>query len=705
MDAVDPVVLPIAVPRPIDQSFSYLAPREWLDRYAVGNWVKIPFGRATTHGYIVGAPTEVADLPPGVPRAALKTIIDLGDPKLAMPKDVFELCEWASRYYGAPLGEVMNAALPAAAMGLRSQKKEAREVKGNAPSEAHAIEPNEDQRAAVEGLDRLRRESPGKPALLQGVTGSGKTEVYIEIAKRVLAEGKSVLLLVPEIALTSQLTRRLEEGLGQTVGRWHSAMPDGARRDLYSALIRGAVRVVVGARSAIFAPMKDLGLILVDEEHDATYKQEDRVRYHARDLAVVRGARKASPALVVLGSATPSLETLERVREGKYAFFDLPKRHHSGGLPTLEIVDLCEEPQIDDLQAAIAEKTLKEIRDTIARGEQVMVFLNRRGFAQFLLCEDCQRVMECPNCSISLTVHKRTRDLRCHVCGHQEMVPGVCDKCQGMNFIPVGAGTESLEEELPPLLLAQPAEEDVDLPAPKALGAAETRILRLDRDVITSNTRLEKTLEAFRSGEASVLLGTQMLAKGHDFPKVTLVVIVLADALFRFPDFRASERAIQMLTQVAGRAGRGDIPGKVLIQTYDPNHRVLEVLTGRKPLAEFLEEERELRKESAYPPFARIAKFRIEHSEGMEAKTQAQDLVRALKRFLDASGSLPEGTFCEILGPSEAFLERAKGIYRWDCLVKTNRIDLLQRLVRTAKDFSAQRKAALLVDVDPYGLG
>jgi len=675
---VDSLIVSVAVPRPLDSYFTYLAPPEWKERLKKGTWVKVPFGRQAISGFVVEEPRPLSELPAGLELARLKTLLEVGDASAVVPPEIFELAVWAAKYYASPLGEVLHAAYPPAALGLKSQKKDARPLNLNVALARRPFDPTLDQRAAIEGLERLRAgDSAQKVALLHGVTGSGKTEVYIELAKRTLSEGKGVILLVPEIALTSQLHERLQAGLGEFVARWHSAMPDGVRRDQTVALHRGDVRVVVGARSAVFAPVKNLGLLIVDEEHDPTYKQEDRVRYHARDLAIVRA--KPASALVILGSATPSLETRERVREGKYARFALPTRIAKGGMPEIEIVDLAEAPRVEGTQAAIAERTLEALRETVAAGHQAMVFLNRRGFAAFLLCDDCQEVCECPNCSISLTVHKRNRELRCHVCGHLERIPDLCQKCQGLNLTPVGAGTESLEEELPKLL-------------------PDLKILRLDRDIVTSATRLEKTLDAFRNGEAQILLGTQMLVKGHDFPKVTLVVVVLADALFRFPDFRAPERALQILTQVSGRAGRADLPGRVLLQTYQPDHPVLEVLKGGLTEDAFLETERELRQALAYPPFGRMARLRIEAAEQAEARANSTELGQALRAG-------PAATGLDLLGPSEAFLERAKGIYRWDLLLKSTDIGKLQTALRFAKDFALRRKWSLLVDVDPHGVG
>ena len=445
-----------------------------------------------------------------------------------------------------------------------------------------------EQVSAIEFLETARQKTPSHCVLLQGVTGSGKTEVYIELAQRTLSEGKSVLILLPEIALTSQLHDRFQVGLGVSVGLWHSSITPTLRQQEMELMRNGILRAVVGARSAIFAPLPRLGLLIVDEEHDAGYKQQDRVRYNARDLAVYRG--KLTQALVILGSATPSLETLERVNESRYLKAELTARVSGKSLPEIQVVDLKKSPRIKKIQAPLAQEVLSNIRQTLSQGEQVMIYLNRRGFAAFLVCQDCGQVRECGQCSISLTVYKKEKSLRCHLCGHEERIPDQCQKCSGYRLEAIGAGTESLETELPLLL-------------------PEAKIVRLDRDQVTSVSRLDQILEQFRSREYNVMLGTQMLVKGHDFPGVTLVVVILADSLFHWPDFRSGEKAFQVLTQVAGRAGRGDKKGQVLIQAYDTEHPVLKVLKGEISEESFLETEREMRKALTYPPFGRIGSY------------------------------------------------------------------------------------------------
>lgn len=671
----------VAVPRPLQGLYTYRVSSEQAALLRKGGWVVVPFGRSKTHAFIVERDLDEKNLG-DVALDKIKSIHEIGDPELGVPETVFDLCNWVSAYYQVALGEVLAAAAPASALGLRTK---------GAPREwdTRSFEPTRvtltpAQNKAYEGLEAAWKTRSS--VLLDGVTGSGKTELYLKLARAALAEGRSVLLLVPEIALTPQLHSRFEAGLGTRVGLWHSAIPNGQRRDQWNALLKGHIRVLVGARSAIFAPLRDLGLIIVDEEHDPTYKQDERVRYHARDVAIVRG--KKEKACVVLGSATPSLESLTLASAGKHRYVPLKERVHAdAGLPDVKIVHLKKEELVPNMQAPFAKETIEAIRQEIERGKQVMIYLNRRGFAAFLVCSDCGEVPQCQNCSVSMTFHKRPRSLVCHSCGYREAVPETCSKCFGA-FIPAGAGTESLEEELPKRI-----------PGFKSI--------RLDRDQITSATRLEAALEEFRSGGANVLIGTQMLAKGHDFPNVTLVVVVLADALFRWPDFRANERAYQVLTQVSGRAGRGAERGKVIIQTFAPDHSVLQVVTGAKSVESLLSEEKEIRTVLGYPPFGRLARLRFDHPTQEVAKRVAQTIALNLSQI---SGKPGEPDAFEILGPTEAMVERVKGIYRWELMIRARQVSAVQRAIASARKIchnviqggDQSRNWPMIVDIDPY---
>ncbi len=669
-------IISVAVPRPIDSLFTYRLRDDLVARVAMGGYVRVPFGKSSLDAFVVEPPRLWSEQAEPMSCDALKDVIDVLDELPSLPEDVLSLCRWAHEYYAAPLGEVLSCAAPVLHAGVRKLKRPAKVV-GFSGTPVLSLQLNAEQIEVVEKFDHLRRLRAGKVGLCHGVTGSGKTEVYIELARRALAEGQGVLVLVPEIALTPQLHRRFEEGLGCSVGLWHSAMSAGKRRDLYHALRSGGTRVVVGARSAVFAPVQNLGLIVVDEEHDATYKQDDGVRYQARDLAVVRG--KITHSFVLLGSATPSLESLERVREGRYSLGELRCRVSSAGMPLVEIVDLKCAEKVSGTQAPLARYCVDRIQHVLDIGQQVLVYLNRRGFASYLLCADCGQVRECQNCSISLTIHRAKRQLKCHHCDHAEPIPLMCSVCQGVNLRAMGAGTESLEADLPRLVQ----------------GA---RIARLDRDLVTSAGRLNEILESFRKGETNLLLGTQMLVKGHDFPNVTLVVVVLADSLFRWPDFRAAERAYQILKQVAGRAGRGEKSGHVLIQTFDPEHPVLQTVAQESAELAFFENERALRHALHYPPFGRIARLRVEGPVQGDVIQSARSLSDALRREFAQEVGL------NILGPSEAFLEKSHGTFRWDILLKAKEIQVLQRAIRYFKQASKNIKKRIQIDVDPYGV-
>ncbi|MBI3534108.1 MAG: primosomal protein N' [Deltaproteobacteria bacterium] len=673
------LVLSVAIPRAVNHLFDYKVPDQLVSKIQAGSIVRVPFGKTQTHAFVIEKPKSIKNLEKEYSQIALKEILEV-IPEMIIPQDVLKLCQWAEEYYFMPLGEILNTAFPALLLKEKKIKKANKQIIEN-DNTSKIFELTSEQKLAVDIIEKLRvsqttEQSQPKVSLLHGVTGSGKTEVYIELARNTLKDGKNVLVLVPEIALTSQLHNRFQSQLKEPVGLWHSAMPDGKKYFQTKELIAGKLRVLIGARSAVFAPIKNLGLIVIDEEHDSSYKQEDRFKYHARDLAIVRA--KFTKATVILGSATPSLESQQRVKEKKYTHVFLKHRVAGGTLPKIEIIQLKPENRVQDIQAPLDNKTLQTIRETILKKEQVIIYLNRRGFAACLICQDCGEVPQCKNCSLSLTYHKKQNKLRCHVCGYFVVTPLFCAKCQSINLDLLGAGTESLETELPTLI-------------------PEAKILRLDRDQVTSHSRLEKILNQFRNGEANVLLGTQMLVKGHDFPNVTLVTVILADALFRFPDFRAEERARQILTQISGRAGRGELPGKVIIQTYQENHPLFEVLKGNAKETDFLERENLVRKELSYPPFGRMAKLRLTGKNQDAVKRQSEELALFVQNTSKNKQVIS-------LGPSQAYLEKMKGQYRWDLILKTSYIQDLRFVVERSIEFCKTNRWHFSVDIDPYGL-
>lgn len=517
----------------------------------------------------------------------------------------------------------------------------------------------------------------GGEAVLFGVTGSGKTLVYLELIRRALAEGRGAILLVPEISLTPQTVSRVRGAFGDQVAVLHSALSDGERADAWRAVRRGVKPVVVGARSAIFAPVRDLGIVIVDEEHEATYKNGETPRYHARDVARVR-ARLAG-ARLLLGSATPSLESMERCRGGA-ALLRLPARIEARPMPPVELLDLRHEPLVPGLGAvAWTERLDAGIRAALERGEQVLLLLNRRGFASFLQCPACGDVPQCPHCSISLTVHRGPDLLRCHYCGHQEALRTACASCGHAVQRATGIGTQQLEG-----LVA---------------GRYPTaRLARMDRDTTSTRWSHHRILEAVRTGEVDILLGTQMIAKGIDFPNVTVVGVVDADTALHLPDFRAAERTFQLLAQVAGRAGRGPKGGRVMIQTRQPAHHAL-AFAARHDTEGFLARERRDRESPPYPPVTSLVNLIVSGLEERQVADRAVELGAWWTRLLDRRA--PGVT---LLGPAPCPVSRIKGWFRWHLLLKGPARDL-GRLVRyAAPRLAGSRPIRVAIDRDPVSL-
>jgi primosomal protein N' (replication factor Y) len=514
------------------------------------------------------------------------------------------------------------------------------------------------------------------PWLLLGVTGSGKTEVYLRAIAGLVDGRRGALVLVPEISLTHQLVERVRARFGDRIAVLHSQLGVGERWDEWRRIARGEARIVIGARSAVFAPLPELGLIIVDEEHDTAYKQGDGVHYQGRDVAVMRAKLAGCP--IILGSATPSMESLYNARQGRYRLLELPQRVEARPLPPVRIVDLraAAVPNADPLTTELA----AALAANLAAGGQSLLFLNRRGFANFLQCRACGEPLMCPNCSVSLTVHRRWRALRCHYCDHTIPVPANCTGCGEPALTSWGVGTEQLEGML-----------RTRLP-----GA---RIARMDRDTTRRKGSQQALLRTWSGGGLDILIGTQMITKGHDVPGVTLVGVVHADAGLNFPDFRAAERTFQALTQVAGRAGRGERPGRVVVQTLQPAHYSLQA-AATHDFARFADAELAGRRELGYPPFSRLILLRLEGPEATRVEQLARDAVRSLRERAD-------GRFT-VLGPTAAPLERLRQRYRFQLLVRGRNGSVLRRAVAAAlPDLRAAARTAdvrLIVDVDPYNM-
>lgn len=512
--------------------------------------------------------------------------------------------------------------------------------------------------------------------LVHGVTGSGKTEIYLRAIDACLALGKSALLLVPEIALTPAMAGQFFHRFGDKVAILHSAFHDAERAEQWRRLREGKARVAVGTRSGVFAPLQNLGLIVVDEEHDQSYKQQETPRYHGRDVAVVR-ARDAG-ACIILGSATPALESRYNAERGKFRLIELPERIAQRPMPDVTIIDTRQEFLETRKNATFSRSLVDAIGARLKNGEQTMLLLNRRGFSSFVTCRACGHRVECPNCAVTLTFHRRDRRLLCHYCDHAEKVPSVCPNCHSDHIQFVGTGSEKVEEELHQMF-------------------PEARIARMDRDTVSGKRHFETILQGFREHNYDILVGTQMIAKGHDIPNVTLVGIVSADVGLGMPDFRAAERTFQLLTQAAGRAGRGDLPGIVLIQTINPEHYAVR-FAAAQDYQKFYEKELQFRRVMRYPPFAALANVLVRSENQEQALQWAAEIGRRLN-------PAPEGL--KVLGPAEAPVAKIKSEFRYQLLLKATDRKKLNMVLKDIHRWAAEnkwRQGALVIDVDPVSL-
>ncbi|MDT8435606.1 MAG: primosomal protein N' [Gemmatimonadota bacterium] len=765
----------MALARPLLRSFQYRVPPGLADRARPGVRVRVPFGRRRETGIL-----EELETAPDAGGARIRDVLDVLDPEPVLHPALLDLCRWVARYYVAPPGLVYRAALPPGMLGgrragggplhrqvirlvhdlptLREREEafgrarrqreafETLETLGGRAEVAHLerrlgftrsvlaglaekglatiadepverdpfagpglpvvtpgpIEPNPDQVGVLERLTaRMDGPRPGT-VVLRGITGSGKTEVYLRLMRRALDAGRSAMLLVPEIALTPQTVQRVRAAFGDRVAVLHSGLSDGERHDAWEALRAGRRRVAVGTRSAVFAPLRDLGVIVVDEEHDGSYKQSETPRYHARAVAVVRA--RAEGALCVLGSATPSLESWALARAGKWELETLPRRATPHALPGVELVDLRAEegpaPRIfsERLHAALAAR--------LERGEQAILLLNRRGHSTWVACPDCGRVETCRSCNVSLTWHRRRGRLVCHHCGFEVEHRETCRNCGSEALRFQGFGTEQVERRLGELFPA-------------------ARIARMDVDTTSGKWSHGRILETVRRGEVDVLLGTQMIAKGLDLPGITLVGVIDADVGLNLPDFRSAERTFQLLAQVAGRAGRGPVPGEVLVQTSRPDHFALRAARGHDYVA-FADREMEDRAGPGYPPHLRLANLVVSGGPEEAVADAAEALADRIERWI--ADDAPEGgtgaaagadaaagaggtsgataaAGLELVGPAPCPIDRLRGRWRWHALLKSPDPARLGRLLRAlAADPPVPSGLRLEIDRDPEQL-
>jgi len=631
---------------------------------------------------LVEAEQEVsAKDPMRAPAEQLRVRFDKRADGLKLPKVERELLAYLELHPGEHGVAALEESVKDASRGARALARRGLAVLRIAPlamladeRPAHAL--NQWQGAAFGKIREQLDSGTFGAFLLQGVTGSGKTEVYLSAIDHALQLGRAALLLVPEIALTPAVAGQFLNRFGDRVAILHSAFSDNERTEQWRRIRSGEAGVVVGTRSGVFSPIRNLGLIIVDEEHDQSYKQQEAPRYNGRDVAVVR-ARELN-ACVVVGSATPALETRHNVERGKYTLLELPERVQGRPMPMVEVVDMREEFLQTRQMGTFSRRLLEALDERLAAGEQTMLLLNRRGFSSFVSCRACGERVQCPNCAVTLTYHRRDRRLLCHYCNYAERVPEKCKKCDSEYLHFVGTGAEKVEDELH-----------------KALPRA--RIARMDRDTVTTKRHFETILHGFRDGSFDILVGTQMIAKGHDIPNVTLVGIVSADIGLGMPDFRAAERTFQLLTQASGRAGRGVIPGRVILQTSNPEHYAIQ-LASQQDYGQFYEKELHFRKAMRYPPFSALANILVRDEQQEEALRKSAALERMLR---------PEPKEMRVMGPAPAPVPRLKNEFRYQLLLKSSDRKKLNETLHSLRRYAAEQKwgaTALVIDVDPVSL-
>jgi primosomal protein N' (replication factor Y) len=534
------------------------------------------------------------------------------------------------------------------------------------------------QKSALEQTMPFIEKASFQPFVLYGVTGSGKTEVYIRLMERAAQLGKGSILLVPEIGISAQMETIFEARFGGLLGVWHSAISEGERKRSWAEILSGKKKIVLGARSAVLTPVRDLGLVIVDEEHDTSYKQEDHLRYSARDVALMRAKIVGGP--VIMGSATPSIQTVQRCTEKMYRLVSLPARILNRPLPELEVVDMRRE---GGKKGIFSYRLREAVAETIRNGHQALLFLNRRGYSKYYLCNTCGQPLQCKSCSVTLTYHKGADRLRCHFCGWETVLPDRCPVCGHAALFPRGFGTEKVEKEVKKLF-------------------PEAHVVRVDRDTMNRRRSLVAALSEVRSGKADILLGTHMVSKGHDFPNMTLVGVINADAGLQASDFRAGETLVQLLIQVAGRAGRGEDPGRVIVQTYNPSHFTIDSAL-RLDYDGFCREELKSRENLQYPPFSRLLKLLVTSGREEVAVAQSRLLAAICRKEAEEFRSL--GGNVAILGPSPAAFVKLKNRFRWQLFIKTwtsqDMQEFVSKVLDAVKEDSSFRSVQITVDRDP----
>lgn len=660
----------VAIALPIDRLFHYKIPEALTDDINIGERVHVPFQNRTLVGYVVGLTDE-----PGV--VGVKDIQDLIDDQPIIRKEMLELTKWIKDTYLCSWGEAIEAAIPA---GIKKGKKEiGSKIKGRAIEvekfqRSHPHPLTEEQGRALKSITASIEKNEFVTYLLHGITASGKTEVYLQAIDTVLKKNMGAIVLVPEISLTPQTIERFVSRFGDRVAVIHSKLTPARRFLEWKRIREGEASIVVGARSAVFSPIGTLGLIIIDEEHETTYKQDDVPRYHARDVAEERARLNNCP--LILGSATPSLESYYKARKGEYRLIRLTKRIEERFLPKVKIVDMRMELATRKRVTIFSKVLLDAIERTLKNKKQVIIFLNRRGFSTFVNCRKCGLVLKCKRCDTVLVYHFEEKKLICHYCNYTLPPPDICPKCRGSYIRYFGLGTERVESEL-------------------GHNFPHINIARMDSDTTSKAGSHDRILGDFKSGGVNLLVGTQMIAKGLDFPEVTLVGVVSADIMLNIPDFRAGERTFNLLTQVAGRAGRGEDGGEVIVQTYTPSHYAI-LAAAKHDYEKFYQEEIVSRKELLFPPFVNLVKITVRARNDDLALNSASNLAEAIKSQKPAA---------KIAGPAPAPISRMRGYFRYNILLKgKERIAISGLLKKVLMGFKKPHGVLIAVDVDPISM-
>lgn len=745
------------MPGPFKEPLIYSVPESLQGRIVPGLRVVVPLQKRTVTGILLESVFENS-------LHQTKDIIEFLDDQPFLDPHLLKLAKWISQYYLASLGEVIGSMLPPNArrqsqrivilklpevrvtdeLGrkilekLRQHKRkmpsaalkrafpeaalqtllarfESRgiiEIKDHLPKQrtskdqswTTANDPQTDapakfrltieQNNALRAIENRINSGGFESFLLHGVTGSGKTEVYLRAMERIKALGRRSLILIPEISLTPQLLDRVRARFPNKTGVLHSALTAAERLAQWRHIARGNVDVVIGARSAVFAPIPDLGLIVVDEEHDSSYKQEESLRYNGRDVAVVRGKLLGCP--VILGSATPALETYENCRQGRYQLLEITQRVEQRPLPTIEAIDLrasnasnsgamttLPPESVLGGRRLFSEELVRALKENFYSGHQTLIFLNRRGFANFVQCRACGYVWRCPHCSVTLTSHLKLNRMSCHHCDYRRPLTDNCPECHDNTLSGIGGGTERVEQTLKHLL-------------------PDARVARMDRDTTHGRGSHEALIRRWEKGDIDILVGTQMVTKGHDVFGVTVVGALLADLSLNMPDFRAAERTFQLLSQVAGRSGRGDNPGRVIVQTYAPDHYAIQFLMAHDYRG-FFAAEREFRQALNYPPFSRLVNVRVDGPKLTDVETKIQFLATELRTLQSRNPEIYHEV--EVLGPAAAPIEKLRNRYRWQLLLRSKQSSRVLKLARAAREILPNSRAVRLhIDVDPYSM-